>query len=160
MYATEKNEIVWEAPEFNYSAKGAGWYSIFAVAFFLIILFALLKKNFFFFVFLVISGIMVVYLGERKPENVKFKLSSEGFKIGDSETVYRYADISGFAIVPKPHRSAILVLKKKAIANPYLKIPLAEGIEGEVKKFLEGKSVHEGEYEETLLETLIEWVGF
>lgn len=155
----EKKEIIWEAPEFAYFEKSAKWYAILGIAFLLMIIFGWASRDFFFVVFLILSGIMIFYLGARKPENVKFELGEEGCKIGNSQTIYRYAEITGFAVLPKPRRNDILILKRKAIANPYLKVPLKRDIADAVRGFLEEKGVHEGEYEETLLDTLIDWAG-
>ncbi len=154
----EKKEILWEAPEFDYVEKGAGWYLIFGIAFIAMIIFGWFGQNFFFMIFLFIAGILVVTLSNRKPDNVTFKLGTEGCTVGESKTSYRYSEMKGFAIVEREHRNNLLVFRRNVAVNQYLKLPLKKSVTGEVREFLREK-LTEGQYEENLLDVLIDRVG-
>ncbi len=153
-----KNDIVWEAAEFNQVEKSFGWYLIFGILFIAMIIFGFASRDFFFVIFLLLAGILVIALGGRKPENIKFTLGEDGCKIGNSETIYRYSDMTGFAIVEKSSDNNLLVLRQKSTVNPYLKVPIKKSMTEDVKLLL-GSKLEQREYEETLLDVLIERVG-
>ncbi len=153
----EEKEITWEAPEFDYVEKDLKWYVIFGAIFFVIALFGWLENNFLFIVFIILSGILVTFLSSRKPENIRFKLEEDGFKIGSSNS-YKYSDVTAFAVVERENKTNLLVFRRKTVVNPYLKLPLVKNMTAEVKDFL-GSKLKEGEYEETLVDTLIDWIG-
>jgi hypothetical protein len=154
----DEKKITWEAPEFDYVEKSVGWYFIFGVVFFAMIVFGWFNRNFFFMIFLLIAGILVVALSNRKPEKVKFILGEEACTIGASKTPYRYSEMKGFAIVEREHRNNLLVFRRNVAVNQYLKLPLEKGITSEVRSFLKEK-LAEGSYEEGLLDVLIDRVG-
>ncbi|MCL4400242.1 hypothetical protein M1506_03130 [Patescibacteria group bacterium] len=152
----ENKEVVWEAPEFDQVEKGAGWYLVFGLIFLGLLIFGWLSKNFLFLIFIILSGLMIVAFSKRTPKEVRFKLDEDGFSI--NKMLYRFSDMSGFAVVERGSKTDLLVLRRNVVTNPYLKVPLVKDVTEEVRIFLKTK-LKEGTYEETLVDTLIDFIG-
>jgi hypothetical protein len=157
--ALEQNRsISWRASEYRYVEKGSLWYAIvFALVLFFIV-FALVQSNFFFALFILIAGVIVFYLGNRRPRVLDFEINDEGIRIGKSR-LYPYDGIEGFAIYERPQQLGELVLKRKTTINPYVRIPIDSQLSPQVRSFLAQK-LSEISYEPSIIDILADWLGF
>lgn len=88
-------DISWKAPEFNYYEKDKKWYWVTMGIALAILAFAIWQQNFLFGFFIVSAEILLITWGNRKPENVDFKIDEKGLYI--KEKFYPFTQIRGFA---------------------------------------------------------------
>ncbi len=157
MTDNKENEISWRAAEFNYTKKAPLWFFVVGAVSLFLFLFSFLRGNFFFAVFLAIAGVIVIFLGNRRPRVIDFGIGEEGVFIEDSS--FTFDSLSGFAFQNKPGKLDEIVLKKKTDFNPYLKLPIDSKTAEKVRPLLESK-LPEIEYEESLIDILAERLGF
>jgi len=152
-----KNEISWRAAEYDHVEKGLYWYLAVGGVSLLLLAFALWQKNFFFGIFIVIAGIMLIALGNRRPDVLDFKLTEKGFDDGRG-SFYEYEQLDHFSVRNRLGRLDELMLKKKSAFNPFLRIPIDSKTAGEARIFLAQK-LTEVEYEPTILDALVDLFG-
>src|SRR6056297_1446795 len=121
MSEEEQKSITWRAAEYEYRKKGRGWYLTIGVVTFLIAVFALWQKNFFFMVFILIAGVMVAILGNKKPRVVDFYIGEDEVRIGN-DVGYTYENIEWYAIVNKENDLNQVVIKTNSKINPIMKL--------------------------------------
>ncbi len=155
----KKEEISWEAPEFNEVERGIGWYFLIGIISLALFLFGWFTKNFFFMVFVIIAAVLLIALGRRKPERITFTLHENGIRVGNVKTPYPYSSFRGFAIVEHEHGNNVLILRQKSFPNQYLKIPLPKIMTLKVRNFLKEK-LTENSYEESFMDILSDRMGF
>lgn len=151
-------EITWQAPEFHYRAKSAGWYWLSLIIAALLILLALWQKNLLFILFVVIAEITLIHWARQTPRTLHFKIDKNGVSIGKIK-FYAYPELEGFHIKEGEHGIGELILKTKSKLNPCLKISIdsedAKPIENLLKKFLV-----EVEYEDSVSDAIDKLIGF
>ena len=155
---SEKKEIIWRAAEYEHRKKDVGWYWITGGLAGVLILIALWQKNFFFAFFIVLAGVMIFAFGKRRPQIYEFRINGSGIYIGEKIT-YNYEQLESFSIHNWPGRLDELVLKKKAMVNPYLKIPIDSKLAVEARAILL-EQLPEVEYQESLIDAIADWLGF
>jgi len=154
-----KQEVIsWRAAEFQYVRKGPLWYLIVSLAILFLLIFAFSQKNFFFAFFIIVAGVIIFYFGNRRPRVFDFEVNETGIKIGKS-TFYNYNEIEGFFIYEKPQQLNELILKRKTMINPYIRIPIDHKYSEKVKDFLAQK-LKEINYQPSLIDILSDWLGF
>lgn len=154
----EEKEIGWRAAEFEHFEKGNGWYFIVGGAAIILLLIALWQKNFFFGIFILIAGILVIVLANRKPGVLDFKLTEKGFEAGRG-VFYEYGQLDSFSLRNRPGRLDEMVIKKKTAFNPFVKIPIDSQTAEKVRIFLVQK-LPEVEYKDSFLDILTDFLGF
>ncbi|MFH0712853.1 MAG: hypothetical protein V2A55_03325 [Candidatus Jorgensenbacteria bacterium] len=153
-----QDAISWRAAEYHYIQKEVGWYLTVGLVAFLLVFLSFLWGNFFFAIFIAIAATTVMFFAKRRPQIFDFKITDKGVAIGEN-IFYDYGRLDGFAVRERPERLNEIILKKKAVLNPYVKIPIDSVLADKAKDFLEGK-LPEIEYQETLVEVISEWLGF
>ncbi len=153
-----QNELAWRAAEYQYVEKDTTWYFIIVAAALILTILSLIQKNFFFAVFVIIAAAMIIFFARRKPQVVDFRITEKGVAIGEN-AFYDYDRLEGFAIVKKPNRLDEIVVKRKAVVNPYVKIPVDSENRRRAEEILK---IHlpEVTYEESLLDIVSDWFGF
>ncbi len=151
-------EITWRAAEYDHFEKSSGWYlTVGGVALILLII-ALLQGNFFFGIFIVLAGIMVVALGNRRPEILDFKLTEKGCYLG-REQFFDYDQLENFCLRDRPGRLDEIIFKKKTVFNPYVRI-LLDGQTAEKARVFLVQKLPEVEHKGSFPEILIDFLGF
>lgn len=154
----EEAEISWRAAEYEHFEKSGVWYLIVGGVALILLVIALWQKNFFFGIFILLAGIMVITLGNRRPNVLDFKLTGEGCELGRG-IFYKYDQMENFSLRSRPHRLDEIIFKKKAVFNPYVKIPVDSRTAEKARIFLVQK-LPEVQYEGSLLDILIDFLGF
>lgn len=155
------NEIIWEAPEFEYQQKSVSWYwvSMFFAAALLAI--AVWQKNFLFGLFIVIGEILFIVWGNRKPSMVKFKLTNKGILIGEQK-LYEFKNLASFSINPEVEAESEwsnIILQSKNLIQPSLKIYLPKNKIVEIQKFL-SSFIPQVEYKESFIDIFEKLIRF
>lgn len=153
-----EQSVTWRAREYEFTQKDASWYWLIGGGAATLILIALFQKNFFFAVFIAIAAGVVALLGKRVPEVVEYSVSEEGVRIG-KEVLYPYNELHSFSVRKRESRLDEIVLRRKTIANPFIKLPANAHATERARALLKEK-IEEEEYHESLLELFTEWLGF
>jgi len=151
-------EIIWQAPEFQYRHKELEWYWLSIIAAGILFLFALWQKNLLFAIFIVIAEIMLIVWANELPKNLQFKINKNGVQIGGLKSYY-FEELGGFHICEKEGGWGELVLKTRNKLHAYVKILVFNKDIPEIKKFLKEK-LPEMEYQESLSDHLGRRIGF
>ena len=154
----EENEIGWRAAEYDHIEKGGGWYATVGAAVLILLAIALWQKNFFFGIFILLAGIIVITLGNRRPDVLDFKLTGEGCEAGRG-VFHKYEDLKNFCLKSRPNRLDELVFRKKTAFNPFVRIPVDSRTAEKARIFLVQK-LPEVAYEGSLMDALIDFLGF
>ncbi len=158
MTQEQKNEIRWEAAEYEFVPKSTKWHTEIGVATLVLVGIALWQQNFFFAIFILIAGIMVVILGNRHPEIIEFVLNEDGIHIGEAAS-YPFEKLESFSLRERPHRSDELILKRKTAMNQLIHIPIEPEMVGKMRSFLE-EHLPQEEHEPSVLESITDLLGF
>ncbi|MFB6212689.1 MAG: hypothetical protein ABEI53_02670 [Candidatus Magasanikbacteria bacterium] len=155
---SKKEELTWEAPEYQHFQKGFGWYAITILSTLTLLIFAFLRGNFFFAVFIVFAGAVVLFLGNKEPRVLQFEIDEEGIKIGNDMS-YDYDDLEGFDIIEHPHKRNELILERNSTIDPLIKMPLKEDIEKEVQEKL-NNHLERNEYDDSTIDAISDALKF
>ena len=150
--------INWRAAEYQYVQKDVGWYLLVGLVALVLIILSLLWGNFFFAVFILIAAATIMFFAKRRPRVFNFKITDKGVAIGEN-IFYDYEHLDGFAVRERPEKLDEIILKRKSVLNPYVKVPIDSVLAGKAKNVLAGK-LPAVEYEESLIEIVAEWFGF
>jgi len=153
----EKQKIEWETTLSLNKERDIGWYLTFGIILIILLIYALFSKNFLFALILILGAILIV----KQPIDRKIKclLDDEGFKIVNENKIYEYEDIENFYIFENTNELTqlhILVFNFKKRIIPHLKINIPKEKTEEIKNFLIQKKVAYKEYEQGLLDKLID----
>src|SRR4030042_157887 len=157
----DKEQISWQAPEFEYQRKDLSWYWLSLIFAIVLIALSIWQKNFLFAVFVVLAWLVIVYSTRRPPTVWNFSIDERGVQIdlpnGDPSSIkfYPFEEINGFDL----HEGQNLVLKLKKKLSPYLKINFPAEQEEKIKNFLQ-KYIPEEEYASSLADSFSKLIKF
>ncbi len=158
MAEEKEKSITWRAAEYEYRKKGRGWYIAIITVTLLIAVFALWQRNFFFMVFILIAGLMVIVLGNKKPRVVDFYIDEEEVRVGN-DIAYSYGDIEWYAIVNRENELNQIVIKTTSKINPVLKLRADSKITPKAREVLSEK-LEEKTYEPSMIELFSDILKF
>ena len=154
------HELIWVAPEYEFREKGVSWYWASICIAILILAFAVWQKNYLFAVFIVIAEMLMLVWGSEEPRLVKFTLNAKRLEIGIGR-VYPLSDIDHFSVEDLDHKEwASVVVRSKHVFKFPVRIHVPKHHLADAQAILSGAGVEERHHEETLLETLEEFLGF
>ena len=172
------HKINWQALEYEYKPKSADWFwTVWIVASGATIA-SFLLNNILFGIFILLSAFSVSIYASKKPSLINFSLSEKGISINNK--LISYSALESFWITedlnptdrqdpdpadersPKPAiGQGKILFKAKRKTSPYISIPLTKKVidSEEIKEYLL-KHLKEIEHNESLLQTIIEKLGF
>ena len=154
----QEEKIQWRAAEQENSKKEVSWYWLVILTSGALILLALWQKNFFFATFVVLATVTLLLFGRRRAKTFEFSISEKGIAIGEG-LFYDYDQLESFAMRRRPNHLDEIVLKRRVVINPHLRLPIATELGERAEAFLE-KKLEKLEYEESLMDILGERFGF
>jgi len=155
--APQPREVAWRAAEYEYVEKTVLWYVGVGAAVLIIALIGLWQRNFFFVVFIAVAAAVIITLGRKRPQVVEFRVSEEGVAVG--RQFFPYERLQNFSLSERPGRLDELVLTKKTVVAPLLKIAV-DGKVGEQVRGILNEKLPEVEHQESLVDIIAEWLGF
>lgn len=158
MDKANRKEITWRAAEYEYIPKDVGWYWVIGGVAAIFVGLALWQKNFTFALFIALAATTVIFFGKRRPQILEFKINEKGVGIG-SKIFYEFERLENFSIRSRPRHLDEIVLNKKTLVNPYIRVPIDSKSAMEAKAILQ-KNLPEVEYQESTIDALSEWLGF
>lgn len=161
-----RNYISWQAPEYEYYQKEAGWYWISLIVGIVLIAISLWQENFLFAVFIVIAWILLINISGRFPTIWEFNLDEKGLTIrlpnvdaSHKPKFYPMHNIEGFDIHPATDEYKELIFKFKSKFSTYLKINFYSQDEEKIKSFLLNFMPHM-EYDRNFIDSLSHLIRF
>lgn len=151
-------EIIWRAAEYKHFKKSPLWYLVVALVSGLLTLLALLQNNFFFAIFVILAGIMLVFLGKKRPKVVEFRITNNGIEIGN-DIAYDYNELEGYTVREYPDRLNEIIIKKDSAINPFIKMPVDSQILPKATSKIE-EYIPQKDYEESIIDTFSDILGF
>ncbi len=153
----EREDIRWQAPEFEYAPKRALWYWVSIIIAVLFMGAAAWQKNFLFGFFVLVAELLVLVWANRKPKLFWFTLGDHGLLIGEKS--YPYADMDAFSYEKKDGDWDQIILKLRKRVQPTLRVSLSAEIAEEVRAALK-KRVREVEHAPSLIDVIEQVIGF
>jgi len=150
-------KIQWEELEYPYKPKGPNWYWGVASGTLAVLIISILTRNFLLGILSVIATFTLGVYGAKKPQKTVYSVGGRGIHAGNR--LYTYKNLKSFWINYEPPLKKELILESKKSIMPHIKIPLGDVDPGEVRKTLK-KYLREEEVEESLMETIGDWLGF
>jgi len=152
----QNKEIKWSAYEYHTNKKSSDWYWAVGIIGTAIAVTAFLYDNILFSVFVVIGAFTLMLYASKEPRRVVFEIDGRGIKIGNN--LYPYSNLRSFNVLEKEHENKLIVQSEK-LMMPYLHIPLEDLSPEEVRNFLI-EHLPEDDHQESLAETVMEYLGF
>ena len=152
----EPSAITWRAAEYEYKENNFFSRLVIGAVGTVVVVIALWQKNFFFAVFILIATIMLIILGKKRPRILDFALDHEKLTIDVTE--YSYDTIDHFMLRERPGHLHELVFKRKVRLNPHLHVLIDGHLAAKARALLIEK-MPELQYDESLLDNIIEWFG-
>ncbi len=147
----------WKEFEHNTPKKSTDWFWYIGSGALIVVIVSIFLKNFLFAVFAIVAVFVIFALYTQTPQETDFKIDAKGIKIG--KTFYKYKEIDSFWINYNPPHKKELILELDKRLHPHVKIPIGNQDPNEIRDFL-SKILEEEEYEESLIETIAERLGF
>lgn len=152
-------EIKWQAPEFEYREKGVSWYWISIILAVIILGAAVWQKNFLFGLFVVVAEILLLAWANREPNLTSFTISEKGLSVG-GQKFYALTDVESFSCEENNDSDWLnLFFQFRRRLKPPLKIRLPKKQFAEIRSALK-TVLPQVEYQQSLLDTLEELIGF
>ncbi len=123
----------WKFPETIKYSRSRGWYIGAGICGVALLVYAVATKNFLFGLIIILFA-LTLFITQRKPADVGFKITEDGILIGSR--FYPYKEIKNFFIIYEPPEVKSLYFNFKNIFNPHLPIPLEKQDPVKVRKIL------------------------
>ena len=156
--APEKEEITWRAAEYEYTEKTLTWFIVVGIVVLVIAITSLLSHNFFFAIFALLACGVIFLFARRRPDVLDFSVGERGVFAGEKLSL-SFDEIEHFSIYSHQGHLDELILKKRSIVNPLVRIPLDSQTGEKVRVFLKGK-MEEVEFQESLIDIISDRLGF
>jgi len=102
----QNKNISWQAPEFRYYPKNAGWYiTLISVAVLTVAFFIIVESDIFAAVSIGLIAVLIVLFSRQKPQLVNVELNNKGVKFDN--LFYPYKQLKYFWVVNNPRHKTI-----------------------------------------------------
>ena len=150
----------WKAPEFIYKPKTPAWYIYSLVITAIVVIIAIFQGNPVFLIFIILAEIMLLYFGNKKPQEVEYEVTSTYLNsIKWTNPVY-FKDMVHYSLYHYPDYDEYLVIS--FLTNGFLNQPQEVLIPAKdldsIYKLIQGE-VEEVEYKETLADVILHHLG-
>lgn len=156
----------WQAPEFEYRARGVSWYWTTIIIAAAMVAFAVWQKNFLFGLFVIIAEMLALIWSTRTPRTIPFSISDRELVIGERKH-YLMSELESFSVdepiapaegVARAEFAELAFHFKGKLHMPILVcIPTAQL--AEARKNLQ-QVIREIEHQPTFIDSLEKWIGF
>ena len=162
---SDKNNISWEAPEFEYVHKDVSWYWLSLMIAIVLLAIALWQRNILFAVFVIVGWFVIVNVAKQIPPIWEFRVDEVGIHLRNPNEkdhlgkTYSWQDLEGFCILDGLVEHKQLVIKSKSRFSTFLKINFPEKREIEIEEMCL-QFLPKEEYEESVVDHLARFIGF
>lgn len=138
--------IKWIAPEHKHKEKSMDFFWTVGIIALLIFVASIWFQNYLFAIFILISSILLIMISNKTPEDIEYKIDTEGISIRDKK--YRWKEIKGY-FIKKYENEANLLIEIDKYFLPIYTIPvpleLTKKINENLKKILNQKDLNESQ---------------
>ncbi len=154
---TSKDFIYFEALEHNHTKKGSDWYWVVLIISLAIIVSSVLFGNITFAVVILLATIITFFTSHRDPELLKVAMDNKGIYVNNEH--YPYDTLDSFWIETTYGVPRVLIKSKKLFMH-LIVIPLADDIDPDIVQFFLGYYLDQEKIEESLIQIVLEYLGF
>ncbi len=123
----------WNAPEFTFTNKPAGWYFLLALFFTAMIGLAIYTRQYLTIGLLVLMCIALVIYAQRKPRTLTYSITTHGVYVGDKS--YRFDHFSAFYEISDYGQRVFELVPSKQFGT-LVSLPIQEGEEDKVEDLM------------------------
>jgi hypothetical protein len=156
------DKLQWSALEYEDKERSSDWFWALGVIVVTSSVAAIIFGNYFFAALLVLSGILLGFFAQKKPEIVTYELNSKGLKA--NTRLYPYENIKAFWVQINQEGEQkikpILFIKSERAFMPILSIPIDDSIASDIHSTLTDKNIPEEQMVEHASDRIMESLGF
>ena len=142
----------WEAPLYHQTQKKSGWYTNIILGAIVLFGIAWYVENILFGVFILLAAGAFVILGRSEPSIAKFRVDERGAIV--NSTLYPYDSLESYWI-----EKNTLYIKRDNALSLHLFLPLGDINKEELEEAIK-EHLPKEEYQETLIDTIAEYINF
>ena len=131
--AAETTLMSWNAPEFTFTNKPAGWYALLALFFVAMIGLALYTRQYLTIGLLVLMCISLVIYAQRKPRTLNYTITTHGVYVGEKS--YHFDSFSSFYEISDYGQRVFELVPSKQLGT-LVSLPIQEGEERTIESLL------------------------
>ena len=151
----EHPALRWEAHEYEHREHGPDWYWAFGIIIIALFVIALLFKNILLGIIVLLGAFSIVLHTFKKPPLITFEINEAGIMI--NHRLYPWITLKSFALILHPTTKIYLQSKKRIV--PFVVIPFHEEDYVYIREYLKD-FIEEVDYEENLMEKMLDFLGF
>ena len=150
----------WTGQEYEFREKSADWYWAVGIVGGASAIATLLFGNILFAIVIVLITTVVCLLAAKHPDTHQFQLTTKGLVV--DKLLYPYESLHSFSILEyiDEAKAPTLSIHTRKILNPHIVIPLHDVDIIAVYTFLIDMGVEDGKHEETVMERVMDFLGF
>lgn len=152
----QNDSFKWEAPEYAHEPKRADWFWALGIIAIAAAVTAILLENILFAIIIVIAAVALALSAAQKPKPASFEMHKDGIQV--NRTLYPYKELDSFS-VSAPGAEPQIIIQSKRFLMPHIVVPLAPDMDPEeIRNFLT-QYLEEEERDETLIESIMRFLG-
>jgi len=147
----------WQTPEYHHKVKNSDWYWTVGIIAGALIITAIIFGNVLFGLVLAIGTFTLTMFAAKKPNTISVDVTEKGVRV--EKTLYPYSTLESFGLEEEHHHGPRLFLKSKKVVMPLIMVPVrTHDLDG--LRILLSKHLKEEMFEQSLMQTLFERLGF
>lgn len=149
-------KLEWSALEYEERERSNDWFWALGIIVATSSAASLIYGNYFFAVLLILSGLLLGFFANKKPDMVSYELNEKGLKI--RTRLYPYENIKSFWV--QVETKPILFIKSERAFMPIISIPIEDVMAREIHSIMLSADIPEEEMREHVSEKIMESLGF
>jgi hypothetical protein len=154
-------KLEWSALEYEEKERSTDWFWALGVIIITSSLASIIFNNYFFAVVLLMSGVLLGFFANRKPDMVNYELNEKGLKIRN--TLYPYKNIHCFWVQKRDTQTNLepmLFIKIEKLFMPMIAIPIEDYLTEEIHSIMLFYDIKEEEMKEHPSLKIMDSLGF
>lgn len=152
-----KLPIRWTTHEYTFREKNSEWFWYVVSAGLAIIIISIFLHNFLLAILAIVGASSIILVGKKDPSELDFEINARGIKIENS--LYLYKEMESFYLNYNPPFKKEIIIKRKSKFSPFIKIPIDDTDPNIIRRVLI-TVLKEDEHEDTIMETIMDRLGF
>lgn len=148
--------LKWTALEYEERERNRDWFWALGIIVVTSSAASVIYGNYFFATLILLSGILLGFFANKKPNVVSYELNEKGLKI--RTRFYPYENIKSFWV--RTEIKPVLFIKSERLFMPMISIPLEESFSSSIQSIFLSKNIPEEEMREHVSEKIMDALGF
>ena len=158
----DNEKLSWTALEYEEKERSPDWFWALGVTVVTSSIASIIFENYFFAALLILSGILLGFFANKKPDIAYYELTTKGLKIRNR--LYPYENIKSFWVQldrsGETNLKPTLFIHSERAFMPILSIPIDETIAENIHSIMLSQNIEEVEMKEHPSEKIMEVLGF